>query len=75
MDCESERVVAQVKHVQRPSLARLEALTLEMVALGEEQGKIGVVVVKRRAGRGKGDPRACRAHGGCLEQAGRDPGC
>jgi len=56
VDVESERVVAQVKHVQRLSLAQLEALAVEMAALGEEQGKIGVVVVKRRAGRGHPTP-------------------
>ena len=56
VDCESERVVAQVKHVRRLSLAQLEALAVEMSALGEGQGKIGLVVVKRRAGRGKETP-------------------
>ncbi len=56
VDVESPTVVAQVKHVQRLSLAQLEALAVEMAVLGEEQGKIGVVVVKRRAGRGKETP-------------------
>ncbi len=56
VDVESPTVVAQVKHVQRLSLAQLEALAVEMAALGGEQGKIGVVVVKRRAGRGKETP-------------------
>jgi len=56
VDCESERVVAQVKHVQRLSLAQLEALAVEIAALGEEQDKIDLLVVKRRAGRGKGTP-------------------
>ncbi|MCI0409081.1 MAG: hypothetical protein L0191_11070 [Acidobacteria bacterium] len=41
--------MAQVKHVRRLSLARLEALGLEMQAVGSERGKIGLVVVKRRA--------------------------
>jgi len=57
VDVESPTVVAQVKHVQRLSLAQLEALAVEMAALGEEQGKIGVVVVKRRAGSGHRTPR------------------
>ncbi len=56
VDVESPTLVVQVKHVQRMSLAQLEALAVEMAALGEEQGKIGVVVVKRRAGRGKETP-------------------
>ncbi len=56
IDVESSEYVAQVKHVQRLSLAQLEALAVEMAALGDEQGKIGVVVVKRRAGRGKETP-------------------
>ena len=57
MDVESDRYVAQVKLVRRLPLAQLEALAVEIAALGEEQGKIGVVVVKRRAGRGKETPR------------------
>ncbi len=57
VDVESPTLVVQVKHVQRMSLAQLEALAVEMAALGEEQGKIGVVVVKRRAGRGTPTPR------------------
>jgi len=77
VDCESERVVAQVKHVQRLSLAQLEALALKITALGGEQDKIGLVVVKRRAGRGKEIPglvvppttgsgkRSPRRYGGC----------
>ena len=56
VDVESPTVVAQVKHVQRLSLAQLEALAVEMAALGEERGKVGIVVVKRRAGRGKETP-------------------
>jgi len=45
--------VAQVKHVQRLSLAELEALAIEMAGIGAARGKAGVVVVKRRAGRGQ----------------------
>ena len=57
VDVESETVVAQVKHVQRLSLAQLEALAVEKAALGQEQGKLGLVTVKRRAGRGTPTPR------------------
>ena len=57
VDVESPSTIAQVKHVQRLSLAKLEALAVEMAALGTERGKTGVVVVKRRAGAGIPTPR------------------
>ncbi len=38
--------------IRRLSLARLEALAIEMAQLGREHGKMGMLVVKRRAGRG-----------------------
>jgi len=52
VDVESPTLVVQVKHVQRMSLAQLELLAVEMEQIGAEKGKIGLVVVKRRAGRG-----------------------
>ncbi len=52
VDVESERVVAQVKNVARLSLAQLEALAVEIEQIGAEKGKVGLVVVKLRAGRG-----------------------
>ncbi len=57
LDVEGPGIVAQVKHVQRLSLAQLEALALEMGELGSQQGKVGLVVVKRRSGRGRETPR------------------
>ena len=57
VDVESPSSVVQVKHVQRLSLAQLEALAIEMARLGATRGKVGVVVVKRRAGRGTVTPR------------------
>jgi len=57
LDVESPSTVVQVKHVQRLSLAQLEALAVEMARLGVTRGKTGVVVVKRRAGRGTVTPR------------------
>ena len=57
VDVESARYVAQVKHLRTCSLARLEALALELEALGAQRGKVGLVVVKRRAGRGQRTPR------------------
>ena len=57
VDVESCTYLAQVKNVARLSLAQLEELALEMETLGEEQGKIGMVVVKRKGGRGRETPR------------------
>ena len=52
VDVESPTLVVQVKHVQRMSLAQLELLAVEMEEIGKERGRVGVVAVKRRAGRG-----------------------
>jgi len=52
VDVESDQYVAQVKLVKTLSLAQLEELCLEMAALGQERGKVGLVTVKRRAGKG-----------------------
>lgn len=50
-------MVAQVKHAQRLSLDALEALAVEIAHPRSEGDKIGVVAVKRRAGRGTVTPR------------------
>ena len=52
VDVEGPQVVAQVKHVRVLSLAALETLAAEMDGIGLERRKLGVVCVKRRAGRG-----------------------
>ena len=57
VDVEGHRFVCQVKYVRRLSLAHLEALALELAELGRERSKVGIVVVKRRAGRGQATPR------------------
>lgn len=57
VDVAGPGIVAQVKHVRRLSLARLEALAVELEALGTQRGKVGIVIVKRRAGRGQPTPR------------------
>lgn len=45
------------KQVRRTlSLAALEALALEMAAIGKARGKLGIVGVKRSAGRGQETP-------------------
>jgi len=49
---ESERIVSQVKNVKVMSLASLEHEAVAMQAEGERKGKVGMVIVKRRAGRG-----------------------
>ena len=57
MDVENNRLICQVKHRRTLSLAQLEALALELDSLGRTQTKLGVVCVKRRAGRGHKTPR------------------
>ena len=57
VDVEGPGIMAQVKHARRLSLAQLEGLALEMAELGQQQGKVGLVVVKRRAGAGRPTPR------------------
>jgi hypothetical protein len=57
VDVESAGFVCQVKHRRVCSLGELERLALELERLGEAEGKAGLVVVKRRAGRGQATPR------------------
>lgn len=47
--------MGQVKHVRRRSLTELEVLAAEMERIGLQKSppKLGVVVVKRKAGRGE----------------------
>ena len=52
IDVESDGVVAQVKHRKRASLAELELLAQEAERQGTQRNKVGLVLVKRRAGRG-----------------------
>ena len=56
IDCESDSYVCQVKEIKRASLAELEALALEAERQGNQRTKIGLVIVKRRAGRGVETP-------------------
>ena len=53
VDVETEGFVVQVKHVKRMALAELEALALEIERIGFQKRvpKIGVVSIKRRAGK------------------------
>ncbi len=56
VDVETDDVVAQVKHRKTMSVPELERWAVEMAALGEERNKTGIVIVKRRAGRGTPTP-------------------
>jgi len=57
VDVEGPSVIAQVKHRRTLSLASLEALAVEAAEVGWARGKLGIVVVKRRAGAGRPTPR------------------
>ena len=57
VDCESAWAVVQCKHVRRLSLAELERLAVDVENEGVQRGKAGLVVVKRRGGRGCPTPR------------------
>lgn len=52
-DFTSDQFLGQVKHRQTCSLAQLEKLAVEMEELALQEYKLGVVVVKRRAGSGQ----------------------
>ena len=56
VDAESSWAIAQAKHVRRLSLTELERLALEAGRQGTQRAKVGLVVVKRRAGHGTPTP-------------------
>jgi hypothetical protein len=58
VDCESESYCIEVKERQRASLTELSAwaLEIERVSVQRTPPKIGLVLVKRRGGRGKATP-------------------
>jgi hypothetical protein len=56
IDVESAGVIAQVKHRRVCSLAELERLAREAERQGTQRDKLGLVLVKRRAGRGVETP-------------------
>ncbi len=53
VDVETDDVVAQVKHRKTMSVPELERWAIEIEQIGAEKGKTGILVVKRRAGRGQ----------------------
>jgi len=57
VDVEGPSVIAQVKHRRTLSLGALEALAVAAVEAGRTRGKLGILVVKRRAGTGRPTPR------------------
>jgi len=57
VDVEGPRVIAKVKHRRTVSLGALEALAVEAAELGRMRGKLGLLVIKRRAGAGRPTPR------------------
>src|SRR5262245_58914240 len=56
IDVESKWAVGQVKHRRVCSLHELETLALEAERQGAQRSKVGMVLVKRRAGRGQETP-------------------
>ena len=57
VDVESGAFVVQCKLVKTCSLAALETLALEAERQGHQKAKIGMVAIRRRAGRGRPTPR------------------
>ena len=53
VDVESPRFVAEVKNVKRLSVLQLERECIEIERQGNLKNKVGLVLVKRSAGRGK----------------------
>ena len=56
VDVESDRYVVQVKERKALSLEELTKLVEEMETLGKPKGKLGLVAVKVRRGRGRPSP-------------------
>lgn len=56
VDCESDALVVQCKNVKTLSLQALSILALQAQADGAARGKVGIVAVKRRSGRGVDSP-------------------
>jgi hypothetical protein len=56
IDCESDSYCAQVKEVKTLSLTQLETLALESERQGSQRLKLGLVIIKRRAGKGVETP-------------------
>jgi len=57
IDVTSGFAVAQCKNVKRLSLNQIESLAQRIHEIGVEQGKVGVLILKRRGGSGQRTPR------------------
>ncbi len=53
IDVESSEYVAQVKHRKTMSVPELERWATEIEQIGAEKSKTGILVIKRRTGRGR----------------------
>lgn len=56
VDVESDTIVAQVKERKEISFPEMGRLVAEMGAIGKERGKLGVLFVRHKAGRGFPSP-------------------
>lgn len=56
VDVESSDYIAQVKNVKRFSLLQLEGEALEIERVANIKNKVGLVMVRRSAGKGKETP-------------------
>ena len=56
VDVESETIVAQCKERAEISFPEMGRLVAEMEAIGKERGKLGVLFVRHKAGRGFPSP-------------------
>ena len=74
VDVESDLYVAQVKSVKRFSLLKLERECREIERVGIPKNKIGLVLIKRSAGKGKEtDWLVCMTAGMFREMSGPLP--
>jgi len=74
VDVESELYVAEVKNVKRLSLLQLERECRDIERVGNLKNKIGLVLVKRSAGKGKEtDWLVCMTAGMFREMSGPLP--
>jgi len=56
IDCESATFIAQCKHIRVLPFPELERLAVEAARQGAQKSKLGLVVIKRRSGKGQPTP-------------------
>ena len=74
MDVESDTWVAQVKAVRELSLESLTRLAEETDAEARKRGKLGMVMLKTKRGRGTQSPVLCVMLAGAWQEAGDGDG-